>query len=144
MKLEIHDDSPTDGGLRKPVFTATTEEATRKAGNMYTAQGIEARAEREGDLPVTFTAAEGTIDLDNKLAELRGKVELRAGDIVMNLADVTWDAKAGTARSEHALTLADGSSILTASGMELNTKDRTYSLRDPGGDIRLKHREGSI
>jgi hypothetical protein len=144
MKLEIHDDSPTDGGLRRPVFTATTEEATRKAGNRYTAKGIEARAEREGDLPVDFTAAEGTIDLDTKLAELRGKVELRAGDIVMNLADVTWDAAAGTARSEHALTLADGLTVLTASGMELNTKNRTYSLRDPKGDIRLRRREGAL
>lgn len=142
MILEMHDSSPTRGGeLRKPVFTATTEEATLGAGNTYTAKGIKARAEREGDSPVTFEAPWGSIDLDNNVAELRGDmerdVELRVGGIVMNLKDVTWDSKSGTARSDRELSFRDGSAVLTADGMELNTKDKTYALRNPSGRISL-------
>ena len=147
MKLEMHDSSDTQGGLRKPVFTATTDEATLRADNTYTAKGIKARAEREGDAPVTFEAAVGFFDLENKVAELRGDaerdVERATGDIVMKLREVTWDSESGTARSDHALTFGDGSAVFTADGMEIDTKERTYALRNPSGRIRLTEPEES-
>ena len=137
MKLEMHYSSDTRGGLRKPVFTATMEEATAEAGNAYTAKGITARAEREGDSPITFKAADGFIDQENNTAKLWGGVRLERGNIVMDLEDVTWDNKSGTARSEHKLTFGDGTAALTASGMVLRTEDNSYTLRNPRGRIRL-------
>jgi lipopolysaccharide export system protein LptA len=141
----MHDSSPTQGARRNPVFTVEAALLTTRADGTYTAEGgIHARAEREGEDPVIFTAEEGTIDLENKRADLRGDVELRAGTIHMKLADVAWENNTGTARSERELTFGDGSAALSADAMEINTVNKTYALRNPSGRIRLTQQGESL
>ena len=144
MVLKMHDSSPTLGARRNPIFTVKAAFLTAEADNTYTAEGgIQARAEREGEDPVLFKAEEGSIDQDNQEADLRGDVELRAGNILMKLADVSWDNKTGTARSERELTFGDGSADLSADGMEINTVNKTYALKNPSGRIRLNQQGDS-
>ena len=85
----------------------------------------------------TFEAGSAQFDDNTKKASLKDGVKVDIGAQHVELQDMTWSNEEGLARSDNAVTIADGATKLTAQGMEFRSESRTMLLKGVTGTVAL-------
>ncbi len=93
--------------------------------------------------PTKFEAGSAEFDEKADTASLRDGVTVDLGPQHVELQDMEWTNKDGTARSGSPLTVTDGETKLSAQGMEYHADSKTLLLDGVTGTVSLEQRETS-
>lgn len=97
----------------------------------------------KGGEQTRFEAGSAQFDDNSKIASLKDGVKVDIGTQHVELQDMTWSNNEGVAKSDHAVTVTDGATRLSAMGMEFRSESKTLLLQHVTGTISLKERSES-
>ncbi len=138
LDLRMYDYTPTGDELRDPTFSVHADSAQLpEGGKVWSVQGTRAVIYRDDDEDLVVDALEGDVDLDRKVAELRGAVRLTVGSLIVDLEDLLWENEKGTMTSGRPIHLGDENMRLDAKSLLIKRDGGLLILGEGSGYVRL-------
>ena len=91
----------------------------------------------KGGEQTTIEAGSAQFDDNTKKASLKDGVKVDIGVQHVELQDMTWSNEEGVARSDNAVKITDGATLLSARGMEFRSESKTMLLKGVTGTVSL-------
>lgn len=137
LRLYMHEYTPTEAA-RRPTFTVEAERGAQtqdQGGALWSLEGTRAVVYNEQGEAFTVTAARGTFDEANGVANLTGGVRVHAGEVVLELEAITWDNETREAHTNGPAVVTTGESTLKATGLVVKPEEEKIICRDTRGRI---------